>query len=863
GTVSPRVLLFPRDISHLRNVYRDAVVASQQGNSAQQAIDFSLKDPDSGEDSVPVFSNSQTPVTQYAIITQLTDEIRRDRIRIVQLAATDVLDSMFLAKVLRKQCPDTRLLIMMPNLLFTQEAQTDSLTGTLALTSYPLFFAAKQWFGEQSTTHPDANSQGVYNALRLLLEPGVAAAGLSTYGWRSQPYPAYWLTTLNKSGFSPVKAMTSAPTNWFANAGGASPVDLRLPPPSRVCTILISILAVFSLVFAGWIVYLEYRPETVLYSTVSLDKDYAADSCRLFCLLGALLILPAMQAILLIPLIGNFTLRAPDEPYLGIQALGIAGFFAPLLAAFFWLGKRLWVSSRRAPDKHLFKTPRDAWARKVVVVILILLFLAFLAAWTLCCYMPARDSGSFFFSFRALELELGSSPALPVLATLLGLLLFCLFHTTRFYFAGYQRPVLFTAALDRIFPGRLKRFSRRINRILLAPMNFSPRKQLAWVLVALFLLCALGLLCRADLNLSTVDGKFFDLLVLLLVALLIFSIAVTCIQIDATWKALHSFLKSVNALPIAKAFTRLSHSTGSSPIWVRRLDLKSLDIPLQASIVLHDLLVLEKDDFRQPELKADVGGWMTEYWRSVRTLLEEDKERRVCPLPIPFSQRTVPERISYLLSWADRDEPGRGMMTELMTRSDLRRAFSALWRSGAMLSQELCELVLIPEWRRRFLPWKTAGDVQAAEPSGGESTTSGERDAYDLAQAFVALQFAMFIVYAVRQVQNLLWSVSLGFVMLVVALSCYSFQSPGAISRFLLVGFAILGCFTWKWMSQMERNPILSRLSGSTAGELNKHFYFRLIGYGALPVLGVLTSQFPAISTFLSSWVQPTLEAFH
>ncbi|MBV9613626.1 MAG: hypothetical protein JO091_14220, partial [Acidobacteriaceae bacterium] len=132
GTVSPRVLLFPRDISHLRNVYRDAVVASQQGNSAQQAIDFSLKDPDSGEDSVPVFSNSQTPVTQYAIITQLTDEIRRDRIRIVQLAATDVLDSMFLAKVLRKQCPDTRLLIMMPNLLFTQEAQTDSLTGTLA-----------------------------------------------------------------------------------------------------------------------------------------------------------------------------------------------------------------------------------------------------------------------------------------------------------------------------------------------------------------------------------------------------------------------------------------------------------------------------------------------------------------------------------------------------------------------------------------------------------------------------------------------------------------------------------------------------------------------------------------------------------
>jgi hypothetical protein len=59
----------------------------------------------------------------------------------------------------------------------------------------------------------------------------------------------------------------------------------------------------------------------------------------------------------------------------------------------------------------------------------------------------------------------------------------------------------------------------------------------------------------------------------------------------------------------------------------------------------------------------------------------------------------------------------------------------------------------------------------------------------------------------------------------------------------------------------MERNPILSRISGSTAGELNKGFYLKLVSYGALPVLGILASQFPSISKFLFPWVQPALEA--
>jgi hypothetical protein len=61
----------------------------------------------------------------------------------------------------------------------------------------------------------------------------------------------------------------------------------------------------------------------------------------------------------------------------------------------------------------------------------------------------------------------------------------------------------------------------------------------------------------------------------------------------------------------------------------------------------------------------------------------------------------------------------------------------------------------------------------------------------------------------------------------------------------------------------LERDPILSRIAGTTPGKLDVESYLKVIGYGTLPVLGLLASQFPSISGFLYSWVAPTLQALH
>jgi hypothetical protein len=61
----------------------------------------------------------------------------------------------------------------------------------------------------------------------------------------------------------------------------------------------------------------------------------------------------------------------------------------------------------------------------------------------------------------------------------------------------------------------------------------------------------------------------------------------------------------------------------------------------------------------------------------------------------------------------------------------------------------------------------------------------------------------------------------------------------------------------------MSRDAILSRIANTDPGKISADFYFRIASFGALPVLTLLSSQFPSIGRFLFSWIQPGIEALH
>jgi hypothetical protein len=124
-----------------------------------------------------------------------------------------------------------------------------------------------------------------------------------------------------------------------------------------------------------------------------------------------------------------------------------------------------------------------------------------------------------------------------------------------------------------------------------------------------------------------------------------------------------------------------------------------------------------------------------------------------------------------------------------------------------------------------------------------------------------ALRYVIIIQAACRQIENLLVFVPVGFVLTLISLNSYPFQSGRVLGWFMASLLIAIGIAVGFMLAGAERDEVLSRLNGTTPGKIGKDFHMNMLSYGALPVLTVLAAQFPSIGSFLFSWVQPVLQA--
>jgi len=794
-----QVFRYPRDISHLRNAYRENAQASRSGTAAAPDLDFSLKDSDAGEDSVPTFSNAQTPVSENGILNEITSSIRRQHLRMVEIIASNVLDAAFLVRVLSRQCPDTRLVVMSPELLYVEDTQTDPLTGLLALSTYPLFPEAGRWMGEKSPpVHSDANSEGVYNATLLLLTRDPPDQSnrkyLTDYHWHNGPeridHPPFWLLMLDREGFLPVQVWTHPPQDraapWFEDVVFPDQPELKLSP-SRTWTIVSSVVALSTIGLLLWAMLLEWKQDLLVDARLEIMRIGAEQIGRIVYLFLLAGLLEWMQILLCMPLLqkNSATLRQFSLLIPGL----IAG--AVILAVTFQQ-----IVTAKVRFKATLLIPAG-------------LGIAGTWLWYKACF--ASSDQSFFLAFRAVELRLGSSPLWPLLAATLALIFFSCIHVTRLYFAAHQEPTIVTGNATVGLPASLQASRDEFTASMRSITGLADRETAMWF--GAFVAVALGVcaLFRIQRLVSSIDGWGYDLLLGGLQAVLIAALALTCLQVRNAWHSLHEFLATLETLPLARSFMPMEAAKGTRPIWVRRLNLQCLDSHLEARVRLHDLALLGPA-WNHP---GQEDGWYSAYkWRIDALLRREER---------------------------DSDKP--------KSRAKMRKQYQKLRHWSQRIATGMLDGHLAQEWQEGRL-------AMLPEPAAGPRT-----DIAGLCETFVALHYSGFLLYGVRQIQNLMVFVSVGFPLLMVSLSAYSVQAPLVVGRFLLVLFGAIGVVMFRCLAGMERDPILSRLGNTTPGELDTEFYFKLAGYGALPVLGLLASEFPSISNFLFSWVQPALEA--
>jgi hypothetical protein len=131
-----------------------------------------------------------------------------------------------------------------------------------------------------------------------------------------------------------------------------------------------------------------------------------------------------------------------------------------------------------------------------------------------------------------------------------------------------------------------------------------------------------------------------------------------------------------------------------------------------------------------------------------------------------------------------------------------------------------------------------------------------------LAEEFVAIRYMSLIRAVLANMRYLMTFVSIAFVLTILAWNSYPFQ-PREIVDWLFTGaLIVLGIGVIRVFAQMHRDPILSRATDTKPNELGWDFYFRILAYGAVPVITWLAYEFPDIGSTIYKFVLPGASVF-
>jgi len=161
--------------------------------------------------------------------------------------------------------------------------------------------------------------------------------------------------------------------------------------------------------------------------------------------------------------------------------------------------------------------------------------------------------------------------------------------------------------------------------------------------------------------------------------------------------------------------------------------------------------------------------------------------------------------------------------------------------------------------------WSKETPIPAHLPESPEPVTESRftRDVLPqstlTAENFVCLFYFNFLSSIFLRLRSLLMSVAGMFVFLVLSFNCYPFEPKSTYHLLMVFVFLVIVTLVAFVMGQMHRDPTISQITNTTPGELGWDFWLRMASFVALPLITLLSSQFPEIGNFLFSWAQPTL----
>ena len=170
-------------------------------------------------DVIPIYSASEVNSIEL-ILDQLLDSIKQQRIGCVIIAASNIDDTIFLAREVRASSPNVMLISLNASVLFLHSEVNPQVLGLFVASAYPLFSANQVWtnpfWGAQLRVQfPSDTAEGAYNATVALLGND---NNLLDYG---DPFnagsriPPLWVTVVGNGSVWPLAAIPIHDENQY------------------------------------------------------------------------------------------------------------------------------------------------------------------------------------------------------------------------------------------------------------------------------------------------------------------------------------------------------------------------------------------------------------------------------------------------------------------------------------------------------------------------------------------------------------------------------------------------------------------------------------------------------------------------
>jgi hypothetical protein len=820
-------------------------------------------------DTVPVYYRDMTAPTDYLVLSNILGTIARENVRYVGIWATDTRDIIFLTRLIRNFSPDVQFFLQGSDLRLTHPDFSNDFRGTIVASSYPLEARNQLWsypFGgdRRRLLFAHETDVGSYNAMIFLLNgdpkgtdelelDSRKAADLVSYGrpfdvtsdrWR----PAVWINIVGQNNLWPLRAI---PPRGKASESveGLVPAVVRHPgsPTPKIPGMMAHnlpsawlglVLMLSTVTFGAALVYLDVARGTFgglvsrtppfrgLTRLIDARRDSSAESVLFFShLLLAALVVPLCYATKTLGLAlpsngvpeGTFWSRPlaygrwVSRGMAASPPVNLASLFVVLTALFavvvaLLLGTwRLQRQAGRMADGsrsswHKLSVSRIvSWAIAALIVVVVIDRVSRIAT-------PIHPD-NYLAIERAVVVNNGVSQMVPALILGTAFASWVVLHLKRLeLLRGLCPPSPFVPLPGVPSLSKIDMTTRALRRLISKP----------WRERTYLVVSGLGMLAMALVLFSTFfrfiptpEGKRFDVSFQLAFGTFLLILVLAFARFVMLWLRTSALFRRLSMLPMAGAFDRLP--TKVALLFGRFLQANRLTV----------------DDLAIPQQQVNL--LRRGFTPAVRQSLRSD----------------------YHVSEAQLDAFAAAAAS-CVSPADV----------GGLRSVAASVLPIVTAWWPSHTIDEAFGGDTVDIDKAAEAVSNGTAPAANVwlgqAEDFLAIEAVFHASQFAPHLRDLTTFLTIGPLLLLISATWYPFQPQRLLAIVVWAAILASAAATVFVFFQVDRDEFVSRVSRTRAHNVtfDRAFLSNLMTY-LVPIIGLGLSEFPGISYWLTSMLEP------